>query len=152
MIKNKLIMSAFIIASFFSYLQANDKTKSSKEIAVAFFKMAFTNRQPIKAANMYIDKNKYIQHNPEGQDGKEDFINGYAQFVLTTNYKAEIKRVIAEDDIVVIHSYGKVNPTDPKEKGEAVIDIFRIENNKIVEHWDVVQQIPEKSKNNNTMF
>ncbi|XOB61177.1 ester cyclase [Campylobacterota bacterium DY0563] len=153
MIKKKLLVSTLIIISMFSYLQAqNTQTQKAKEVAVAFFKMAFTNRQPVKAANMYIDENKYIQHNPEGKDGREDFINGYGKFVLETNYKAEIKRIIAQGDTVVIHSHGKVNPEDKNDRGEAVIDIFHIENNKIVEHWDVVQQVPEHSNNNNTMF
>ncbi|RXK01377.1 hypothetical protein CRU98_01900 [Arcobacter sp. CECT 8986] len=137
---------------FSNTIEANSQTNNSKEIAVAFFNMAFVNRQPIKAADMYIDKDKYIQHNPEGKNGRDNFKKGYAQFVLSSKYKAIIKRVIAQNNMVVIHSHGKLNPDDQKERGEAVIDIFRIENNKIVEHWDVVQQIPLLSNNTNTMF
>lgn len=148
MIKNKLIMSILIIATFFSCMEAN-QTKTPKEITVEFFKMAFTDRQPVKAAKKYISETKYIQHNPEGADGRDVFIKGFAQYILNSDYKAEIKRVIAEGDLVVVHAHGKATS---KDKGEAVVDIFRVEDGKIVEHWDVIQQVPEKSANNNTMF
>jgi len=60
--------------------------------------------------------------------------------------------VIAEGDIVVVHSHGFTDPSDSKDLGEASVDIFRVENGKIVEHWDVIQPVPEKSNNSNTMF
>jgi predicted SnoaL-like aldol condensation-catalyzing enzyme len=63
--------------------------------------------------------------------------------------KGEIKRVIAEGDLVAIHNHVTSNPTD---RGRAVVDIFRLENGRVVEHWDVVQDVPEKSANTNTMF
>jgi predicted SnoaL-like aldol condensation-catalyzing enzyme len=64
-------------------------------------------------------------------------------------YKGEIKRVIAEGDLVAIHNHVTSGPTD---RGRAVVDIFRVENGKVVEHWDVVQDVPAKSANDNTMF
>lgn len=148
MIKNRLIMSVFIIASFLTNMEAS-QTKTAKEITVEFFKMAFTDRQPVKAAEKYISATKYIQHNPEGEDGRDAFINGFAQYILTSDYTAEIKRVIAEGDLVVVHAHGKATPNG---RGEAVVDIFRVEDGKIVEHWDVIQKVPEKSANNNSMF
>ncbi len=50
---------------------------------------------------------------------------------------------------MVVHSHSKGSPED---RGKAVIDIFRIKNQKIVEHWDVMQEIPEKLADANTMF
>ena len=61
----------------------------------------------------------------------------------------EIKRVIAEDDVVVAHNLVKLKPED---RGMAGVDIFRLLDGKIVEHWDVRQPVPEKSANDNTMF
>jgi len=63
--------------------------------------------------------------------------------------KNEIKRAIAEGNLVVLHVHSTENK---KDRGRAIIDIFRVENGKIVEHWDVIQNIPEQSKNSNTMF
>ena len=65
------------------------------------------------------------------------------------NAHSEIKRVIAEGDLVVLHVH---SVREPGQRGRAVIDIFKVENGKIVEHWDVVQDIPEKPANDNSMF
>jgi hypothetical protein len=61
----------------------------------------------------------------------------------------DFRRFIAEGDLVVVHSH---LVREPQDRGMAVMDIFRIENKKIVEHWDVLQEIPESPANNNTMF
>lgn len=61
----------------------------------------------------------------------------------------EVKRVVAEGDLVVLHSHLTLKPGEP---GMALADFFRIEDDKVVEHWDVVQSIPDSSENSNTMF
>jgi len=61
----------------------------------------------------------------------------------------EIQRMVAEGDLVVTHSH---LTTGPQDRGSAVMDIFRLEQGKIVEHWDVMQPVPETSANDNTMF
>ncbi len=65
------------------------------------------------------------------------------------NARNEIKRVIAEGDLVVLHVHSVVIPNSP---GRMIVDIFRVEDGKVVEHWDVIQPVPEKAANSNGMF
>ncbi|HAT8211741.1 TPA: polyketide cyclase, partial [Legionella pneumophila] len=62
---------------------------------------------------------------------------------------SEIKRIIADGDYVVVHVHSVL---EPDTKGRAIIDIFRLENGKIYEHWDVIQPIPDEAANSNGMF
>jgi|GEM_PF-142102 len=94
--------------------------------------------------------NRYIQHNPNAASGPEGFKAHIDN--LKKNFPqnhGEIKRMFATDDLVAIHVHVKRKPED---RGYAVVDMFRLENGKVVEHWDVVQTIPEKALNDNTMF
>lgn len=118
-------------------------------IVTEFFTAAFVDRHPAEAALPYVSPDKYIQHNPSGKDGRESFLNGFAKYVESTAYRCEIKRVISEGDLVVVHSHCREKPED---RGNAVVDIFRVERGMIVEHWDVMQAIPESPKNPNTML
>jgi predicted SnoaL-like aldol condensation-catalyzing enzyme len=105
--------------------------------------------KPEDAAERYL-VSTYRQHNPTVGTGREQFVNFAKGFVKQfPQLRFDFKRIIAEGDLVVVHSHLKVND---KDRGTAVIDIFRLENGKIVEHWDVMQPLPEKSANDNTMF
>ena len=109
-------------------------------------------RKPVEAAKKYISADQYIQHNPSGSDGRAAFIGGFAAYVEKTNFRCDIKRVIAEGNLVVVHNHCKENPADANDRGSAVMDIFRVEKGLIVEHWDVEQAVPAQAKNRNTMF
>lgn len=93
----------------------------------------------------------YIQHNPNLPDGKEPVIGFLSKIFLrdSPQITVSIKRVIAEGDLVVVHHHSKNNPEDP---GQAIVEIFRVEDGKIVEHWDVSQDVPVVSANKNSMF
>ena len=125
----------------------NTNLEENKRIALEWHKQAL--RQPEEAVTKYIGPN-YRQHNPGSADGSEALIQTMKWFTQTfPELGMETKRVIAEDDLVVIHSHLILKPGD---RGSAVVEIFRLENGKIVEHWDVAQEIPETSANDNTMF
>lgn len=117
--------------------------------ALDYYDLIINQRRVADAVAKYIGPT-YKQHNPTIGDGPEaalkslsEVIDGFPQA------RAEFKRVIVEGDMVVIHSHGIPTPGD---RGFAVVDIFRFEGGKIVEHWDVIQPVSETSKNANSMF
>ena len=120
----------------------------NKKTVVTFYD-AFINQKDFDAAAKYVGP-RYTQHNPMGADNLEG-IKNFVQFLREkcAQYHTEFKRVFADGDYVIIHAHAKMNPED---RGYAVMDIFKLENGKVVEHWDVVQEIPEKAFNTNTMF
>lgn len=123
--------------------------QQNKKIVTDFYEGVFLKHQVKEYADRYIG-NQYIQHNPYVPDGKAPFVNYFTEYFKTNpDAKNEIKRSIAEGDLVVLHVHSTQNKQD---RGEAIIDIFRVENGKITEHWDVVQNIPADSANSNTMF
>ena len=123
--------------------------ESNKEVVREFYELAFNEHRPEEAASRYMGLT-YRQHNPTVPDGREAFIGFVGGFVKQfPELHVDVQRVLADGDLVVLHSHMKVNPGD---RGSPVVDIFRVENGKVVEHWDVVQQVPEKSANGNTMF
>jgi predicted SnoaL-like aldol condensation-catalyzing enzyme len=92
----------------------------------------------------------YTQHNPGLGNGKAELIRFFQEFwEIYPKPGYHLKRIIAERDLVAIHYHFQ---PDPNEKGMAIVDIFRVENSKLVEHWDVCQQWPEKSLCENPMF
>jgi predicted SnoaL-like aldol condensation-catalyzing enzyme len=122
----------------------------NKATVVAYYTTAFNDKKPEEAVARYGGP-VYIQHNPLAADGFDAFIAFVKQFTTANpQLHVDIKRVIAECDLVVTHSHLTLNPSD---RGSAVADIFRLNRKgKIVEHWDVIQAVPATSANDNTMF
>jgi predicted SnoaL-like aldol condensation-catalyzing enzyme len=122
--------------------------EANKRIAVEFYDAAI-NRKDFEAASAYLGP-PYIQHNPTAPDGSEG-LRSFIEFLRARfpNQRGEIKRVVAEGDLVVLHVHSTRDDDTP---GRAIVDIFRIENGKVVEHWDVIQDIPEQTANSNGMF
>ena len=124
-------------------------TEQNKRAAVEYINLAFNEGKPDEAVERYQGP-MYIQHNPMAADGAEPFI-GFVKYLKSEHPESryEIKRMIAEGDLVVIHAHVTNSPED---RGVAVVDILRFEDGKAVEHWDVIQPIPETAANDNTMF
>ncbi|MFW1858355.1 ester cyclase [Acinetobacter defluvii] len=128
---------------------AQNLAAQNKKIVTDFYEGVFLKHQVQEYSDRYIGE-QYIQHNPHVPDGKAPFVNYFTgYFKENPQAKNVIKRAIAEGDLVVLHVHSSQNAQD---RGEAIVDIFRVENGKIVEHWDVQQSIPEQSANSNTMF
>ncbi|MEV0222642.1 nuclear transport factor 2 family protein [Streptomyces sp. NPDC050704] len=124
-------------------------TKANKRLVTAFFNKVLVGHD-VSAAGKYVSAKTYYQHNPAFGDGLKEFQAGFTDyFKQFPNAVTLPKRVIAEGDLVAVHSNDKTSPDD---RGNAVVDLFRVRNGKIVEHWDVTQAVPETSANDNTMF
>ncbi|MCY0935584.1 nuclear transport factor 2 family protein [Streptomyces sp. H34-S4] len=122
--------------------------ESNKQVVVDYYETAFGG-DPEKAIADHFGP-RYVQHNPDAEDGPEAF-TGFVRW-LRGEYpqlRLDIKRVLAEGDMVVTHSHLILEPGKP---GRALADFFRLEDGKVVEHWDVIQEVPEASANPNGMF
>jgi predicted SnoaL-like aldol condensation-catalyzing enzyme len=124
------------------------RLEANKQLVLAFYRKMIGDKDP-DAARPYMAE-QYVQHSAYARDGFE----GVAEFARTfkrdfPNHRYEVKKVIAEGDFVVLHLHG-INGMSPH--GEQVVDMFRVKNGRVCEHWDVIQPIPGDSSNPNGTF
>ena len=127
---------------------ADAQAEANRKVVLDFYEKGL-NQKDADAA-IALMGNRYVQHNPNAADGPE----GFRKFIgflreKFPNSRSEIKRSFVDGDYVILHVHAV---REPGTSGSAIVDIFKLEDGKIVEHWDAVQPIPETSANNNGMF
>lgn len=138
-------------AAVFSIPSANPDLERNKSNVLAFYDLMFNQSKPADAMRLYGGAT-YTQHNPEVPDGRDAFIAFFEKMAKDHPAKSvTFKRVFAEGNYVILHSEHRF----PGWRGGkwAAMDIFRLDDQgKLVEHWDAVQKVPNKSANGNGMF
>lgn len=125
-------------------------TLSDREVADRFIEVFYNQNRLVDGFRAWVHRD-YIQHDPNSPTGRDPTIEVLARHMeANPEMTHDVKRVIYGDDgLVAVHYHFKRAPED---RGSAVVDIFRIEDGYLVEHWDVIQPVPEQSLNQNTMF
>jgi predicted SnoaL-like aldol condensation-catalyzing enzyme len=145
-----IIAAVILLAAAPSGAQAASEAQqeANRKAVLAFYEKGL-NQKDADGAIAYMG-DRYVQHNPNAADGPEGF-RKFISFLREKfpNSHSEIKRSFVDGDYVILHVHAV---REPGARGNAIVDIFKLENGKIVEHWDVVQAIPENPANGNTMF
>lgn len=156
----KFGLAALLTTLCIDVCQASDEQHNALEqsnLKKALYCMELLENRPDLEPSLRIDTlrnecfaENYIQHSPHVADGRDAVLSLFAKrFKNRPEITTSIKRTASEGDLVWIHQHVKRTPED---LGRAVINIFRMKHGKFVEHWNLGQAVPEKSKNSNTMF
>jgi predicted SnoaL-like aldol condensation-catalyzing enzyme len=148
--RRPILLLAAVTLSFAAALSHSEECRlTPKQVVTQFMTEFYVQKQVRKAFETWVDPG-YIQHNPLAPTGRdaaiaflEPFFQGHPEAVYS------IKRIIADGNLVAVHSHAKFAAAD---RGLAVVDILRVEHCKIAEHWDVAQPVPEKAANSNGIF
>ncbi|ALB66607.1 Possible membrane protein [Cronobacter dublinensis 1210] len=144
-----LLMAASLLTANGAVASArqSDVEEANRQRVITFYDRFF-NQHDTAAADVVADD--YRQHNPDVPDGKAPFVNYFSGFFRDNpQSRAKVIRSAADGDLVWLQVHSTNGSHD---RGQAVLDIFRVKDGKIVEHWDIIQDVPEKAANANTMF
>jgi len=131
-----------------STLSDTDLSRRHKATGQRFYDVVFHERRASAAVEFIRDD--YVQHSPYLADGREPFIDYFGTlFAEYPNSRMDVKRLVAEGDYVVVHSHFTRWPSD---RGTAIVDIYRLEDGRLAEHWEVTEEVPERAANRNTVF
>lgn len=143
-----VLLFSFLLTTLQSYAAIENVSEKNRKNVITFYNLAF-NKKDFVAASAYLSAS-YIQHSPHVADGLEGLKNFIHQIrEQYPNTYAEIKRSFVDGDYVILQVHFVMQP---KTLDFSTIDIFRLEQGKIIEHWGVSQNIPEKSMNSNGIF
>ena len=124
--------------------------ESPKALVLEFYKLALEEFDPKGALEKYAAPD-FVEHSADIPEGTRQasiaFLEGLIRRFPAPKWK--IVRSAAEGDLVFLHVH--VTPA-PGDRGVAIVEIFRVKNGSIIEHWDVIQPVPEKAANDNGMF
>ena len=147
-------VSALVMALAGSPVMATETTRdlaqeeANRTLVLNFYNDFFNKHQVADASKIMVDD--YRQHNPHVPDGKAPMVGYFTEhFKKHPRAQAKVMRSATDGDLVYLHVH---STTSPEDRGVAIVDIFRVKDGKIVEHWDVIQPIPEKAANDNSMF
>ena len=125
------------------------ETLTNRQIVERFIDLLYRQGRVREAFETYVHED-YIQHNPLAPDGRAAAIAALEPyFASQPDAVREVHRIIVEGDLAAVHVRARQNPQD---RGFAIVDILRLADGKIVEHWDVIQAVPEQSANPHPMF
>jgi predicted SnoaL-like aldol condensation-catalyzing enzyme len=150
MSKLKFFVAAIALCLTANAIAETSQEQVNKKNVLGFYELALNQKLGQAAADKYVGSH-YVQHNPGAPDGPQGFVK-FIDF-LRAKYPqshSEIKQAFADGNYVILHVHAV---REPDTRGDAIVDIFRLDDQgKIVEHWDVVQPIPDQAVNNNGMF
>jgi predicted SnoaL-like aldol condensation-catalyzing enzyme len=130
----------------------NRSQLSDREIADRFIEVFYNQNRLVDAFREWVHPD-YVQHDPNSATGRDGTIEALeAHMKRNPRMTHDVKRVIhGQDGMVAVHYHFR---REPEDRGLAVVDLFKIENGYLVEHWDVMQPVPDPAtcKNSNGMF
>jgi len=125
-----------------------DLTQRNRETVQRFCEIICNEHKTAAAVDFIQDD--YSQHSPFLAHGRQPFIDYFSDlFAEYPRARLHVKRIIAEGNYVVVHSHFE---RDPADRGTAIANIFRLDNSRLAEHWDVIQEVPARAQNKNSMF
>lgn len=145
-----ILMAAPLMATPAEAQPARDlaREERNRRLVLDFYEAVFV-RHDLSVAERVLSEG-YVQHNPRVPDGRAAFVAAFTRiFAANPEARSRVVRSATDGDLVYLHVHATSRPGD---RGRAIVDIFRVAGDRIVEHWDVIQEVPETAANGNGMF
>jgi predicted SnoaL-like aldol condensation-catalyzing enzyme len=125
-----------------------ERTERNRAVVEDFVELFYRRREVRQAFERHVVPD-YIQHNPGIPDGRDAAVSMLEPKFAAAGFHADVKLVLVDGDYAAIHLHAR---SAPGERGGAVADLYRLADGRIVEHWDVLQPVPERAANPHPMF